>query len=482
MAAAIYNLKDGAVLDDGNDIPTINGSRHSASAKHDFIARADESSREDQLVFVHHGNMPAWAQDDPSLYWRSAEEHERANARLFKEVEFELPMELTPAQREDLVVRYAKKLAAVDKPRGKLPFTAGIHSGIDKNPCVHMMFSERVNDGHARSPELWFRRAATGINKTAADGGAKKIQLKDGWFANAGKLWADMTNDALAAAGREARKAGRTPSQPTKAEEPQSATTAPPAPVDTPDDIAEARAGYDELRQEREREDAVEASLPPPAPAPVAPTPAPTPAPVSTPVRPMAATSPPAPAMVATQGGRKPTARLKPALIGGGALAILATAVAIGWPRSPAPARAPAPTAAAQTVQQAPAPALPLPESGQGVLYAPWPPTAAVDPFVVEAPPPGSQHPDRHYFVTASDWNTGSPVLSIFVRAGESGRTVLPKGSYRITIAEGIQWYGPQKLFGPQTVTTKGAQPVAGGTVRLADVIGNPAGAAVANH
>lgn len=472
MAAAIYNLKDGAVFEDGDDIPTINGSRHSASAKHDFIARADEPSREDQLVFAHHGNMPAWAQDDPSLYWRSAEEHERANARLFKEVEFELPMELTPAQREELVVRYAKKLAAVDKPRGKLPFTAGIHAGIDKNPCVHMMFSERVNDGHARTPELWFRRAATGINKTAADGGAKKIQLKDGWFANAGKLWADMTNEALAAAGRQARKVNRNSSQQEKVEEPQSLPAAPPETVEKVSDaLAEAQAGYEELRQEREREDAIEASLPPAA-AP-APTPAPTPAPVAAPIRPPApaptATLAPAPTMPAdTQDSRKPTSKLKPALIGGGVLALLAAAVAIGWPRSPAPAPA---APAAQSVAQAPTPALPLPESGQGVLYAPWAPNAIVDPFVVEAPPVGTRHPDRHYFVTASDWNTGSPVLSIFVRAGESGRTVLPKGSYRITIAEGTQWYGPQKLFGPQTATTDVAQPVAGGTLRIADVI-----------
>ena len=40
---------------------------------------------------VEHGNMPEWAQDDPRAYWRAADEHERANGSLYREVEFALP-------------------------------------------------------------------------------------------------------------------------------------------------------------------------------------------------------------------------------------------------------------------------------------------------------------------------------------------------------------------------------------------------------
>ena len=474
MAAAIYNLKDGAVLEDGDDIPTINGSRHSASAKHDFIARDDEPSREDRLVFVQHGNMPLWAQVDPSLYWRSAEEHERANARLFKEVEFELPAALTQAQKEELVTRYTRKLSVVDKPRGRLPFTAGIHEAADKGACVvHMMFSERVNDGHARTPELWFRRAATGINKTAADGGAKKIQLRDGWFANAGKLWADMTNEAVAAAEKEARRGGRSASRRDAAEEPKEpespAPETPPLAIETDPRLADAQAEYEELREDRAREDAIDAlqpveAAPAPAPEPPPAAPAPPPAPPRAPTpAPQATPAAPAANLASKQAIPRPLRVPKPAVIGAGVLALLVVAVAIGWPSSPTPARNPSPAMAAT-------PALPLPASGQGMVHAPWAANALVDPFVVVAPAAGAGHPDRHYFVTAHDWNTGSPVLSIFVRAGESGRTVLPKGTYRITVSQGTQWYGPQQLFGPQTVTTVIPQPVGGGTLNLAGI------------
>ena len=39
--------------------------------------------------------MPEWAEEDPRSYWKAADEHERVNGRLFREVEFALPRELT---------------------------------------------------------------------------------------------------------------------------------------------------------------------------------------------------------------------------------------------------------------------------------------------------------------------------------------------------------------------------------------------------
>ena len=43
---------------------------------------ADGEERE----HVAHGHMPAWAQDDPRAYWQAADEHERANGRLYSEI------------------------------------------------------------------------------------------------------------------------------------------------------------------------------------------------------------------------------------------------------------------------------------------------------------------------------------------------------------------------------------------------------------
>ena len=43
--------------------------------------------------------MPAWAHDDPRAYWQAADEHERANGRLYREVQVALPRELDAGGR-----------------------------------------------------------------------------------------------------------------------------------------------------------------------------------------------------------------------------------------------------------------------------------------------------------------------------------------------------------------------------------------------
>ena len=54
------------------------------------------------LLHVEHGHMPAWAQDDPHAYWQAADAHERANGRLYSEVQFALPRELDAGGRREL--------------------------------------------------------------------------------------------------------------------------------------------------------------------------------------------------------------------------------------------------------------------------------------------------------------------------------------------------------------------------------------------
>ena len=88
------------------------GSGHSARAKNEYIEREgphahDAAERE----HVEHGNMPEWAQDDPRAYWRAADEHERANGSLYREVEFALPKELSADERKALAVGFASQFA-----------------------------------------------------------------------------------------------------------------------------------------------------------------------------------------------------------------------------------------------------------------------------------------------------------------------------------------------------------------------------------
>ena len=127
----------------------------SARAKADYIEREGryEQDRE-ELEHRESGNMPEWAEEDPRSYWEAADEHERANGRLYREVQFALPKELNEGQRRELASGFAKRLTEGER----LPYTLAIHRGDGENPHAHLMFSERSNDGHERSREQWFKR------------------------------------------------------------------------------------------------------------------------------------------------------------------------------------------------------------------------------------------------------------------------------------------------------------------------------------
>ena len=199
---AVYHLKVGF------------GSRaggQSARAKNEYIERegryaADGEERE----HVEHGHMPAWAQDDPHAYWQAADEHERANGRLYSEVQFALPRELDAGGRRELAGAFAERVCGWER----LPYTLALHKGEaetpDKpdNPHAHLMFSERGNDGIARSAEQWFKRHNP---KAPAQGGARKSRAaKAGdWLDTTRQAWEQTANRALDQAGREERVDGR---------------------------------------------------------------------------------------------------------------------------------------------------------------------------------------------------------------------------------------------------------------------------------
>ena len=195
---AVYHLKVGF------------GSRaggQSASAKNEYIEREGRHADDrEEREHVEHGNMPAWAQDDPRACWQAADEHERANGRLYSEVQFALPSELDAAGRWALAGAFAEQVCS----RERLPYTLALHRGgpDGKNPHAHLMFSERGNDGIARSAEQWFKRHNP---KAPAQGGARKSRA-----AKAGdsldttrQAWEQTANQALEQAGRAERIDGR---------------------------------------------------------------------------------------------------------------------------------------------------------------------------------------------------------------------------------------------------------------------------------
>ena len=180
----------------------------SAAARCDYIDRAGRyGSDHEEVLHKGHGNMPAWAENYPKIYWEAADIHERANGRLFKQLEFALPRELSPEQQTELVTSFCRDLAQTKD--GPLPYSFAIHKGHDReNPHCHLMISERVNDGHCRTPGTWFKRAA----KDPAQGGAKKTnELRPReWLLHCRELWSERANNALELAGHTARIDHRT--------------------------------------------------------------------------------------------------------------------------------------------------------------------------------------------------------------------------------------------------------------------------------
>lgn len=182
------------------------GNGVSAGARSDYINREQSySNKNGDVLDKHSGNMPQWAEGSPREYWTAADTYERVNARLFKQVIFALPNELTPDQQKDLSKEFAKQLA--ETKDGPLPYSYAVHNGHD-NPHCHLMISERVNDGHSRSRDTWFKRAG----KEREKGGARKteaLKSKD-WLLEARAEWQAMANQALEKAGHESRIDHRT--------------------------------------------------------------------------------------------------------------------------------------------------------------------------------------------------------------------------------------------------------------------------------
>ena len=179
----------------------------SAVAKSDYIEREGRYEKDgEELEHKEHGNMPEWAEDAPGAYWEAADEHERANGRLYSEVQFALPKELGEAERRELAVEFAERVCSKER----LPYTLAIHRGgaNGENPHAHLMFSERGHDGIERDAEQWFRR----YNRKAPEkGGARKSRAaKAGdWLEKTRKAWEQTANRALERAGLAERIDGR---------------------------------------------------------------------------------------------------------------------------------------------------------------------------------------------------------------------------------------------------------------------------------
>jgi hypothetical protein len=175
----------------------------SAAAKAAYISATDKYRKKRGVVVVESGNMPSWAGADGLVYWKAADLHEAVNGKLYYELEAALPVEISPIQRLALAREFAKQSACTNDGQ-PLPWTMAVHDKKDGNPHVHILISERIADGYQRTPETWFRRAASSTyGKTADQGGARKTRdlQPSEWLQQRRESWAVTANQWLKKAG-----------------------------------------------------------------------------------------------------------------------------------------------------------------------------------------------------------------------------------------------------------------------------------------
>lgn len=174
----------------------------SALAKLRYVLRRGKYARgRDDLEASGSGYLPEWCAGDPLPLFAAADSYERANARLYVELEGALPVELDLERCVELTRAMADEVAVAG-----LPFAWGIHAGRPpapgqpRNRHYHLVFLERINDGIPRAPEHWFRRA--NLKHPASGGAAKQRSLKGHeWLPTTRRAWARLVNEALGRTG-----------------------------------------------------------------------------------------------------------------------------------------------------------------------------------------------------------------------------------------------------------------------------------------
>lgn len=183
------------------------GKKGSAKEHATYIERQGRYSDREDLVHTQDGNLPDWADGDPLKFWKGADFYERANGAAYREHVIALPNELSIEQICVLAERLALELV------GTKPFQFAIHAsegqlGGIPNLHMHLMYSDRVQDGIDRPVERMFSRynpkhpEIGGCRKDS--GGKGPMELRDEVIAARKKI-ADIQNQALAEHGVNAR-------------------------------------------------------------------------------------------------------------------------------------------------------------------------------------------------------------------------------------------------------------------------------------
>jgi MobA/MobL family len=167
----------------------------------DYCLGNGEYVDKDEIIYAQAGNLPAFAKNNPSLFFELADMNERSNGRSSTNLHIAIPNEATDK------IEWSKKLA--ESIVGEQAYVFSIHMK-DGNPHLHLVFSERSNNALSRTqtPEVYFSKKNPKIvefnppqNKKLKKNSGKKIT----------DLWLDKTKAVYLEAIREVNP-GYTPS------------------------------------------------------------------------------------------------------------------------------------------------------------------------------------------------------------------------------------------------------------------------------
>lgn len=183
------------------------GKKGNAAAHASYVAREGQyeryTERGEKLEHKEYGNMPSWAEHDPQIFWKASDEYERKNGSVYREYEIALPRCMTPEQRKELVSDFVKQEIGEKKPYQYAIHNPKAQDGGEQ-PHVHLMFSERLQDGHERDPQQYFKRYNS---KHPERGGAKKdntgktAAVRKTEIKELRQRWQDMANQHLEKGG-----------------------------------------------------------------------------------------------------------------------------------------------------------------------------------------------------------------------------------------------------------------------------------------
>ena len=153
------------------------------------------ANKENEIKYTNH-NLPNWCKS-PKEFWVAADDNERINGTVYKEIRISLPNELSHEKNIELLNEFIDTIL-----EGKYHYSVSIHSKESSykkdilNTHAHIMFSPRELDGIERNKDIFFKRSNA---KSPERGGCKK---NTSWnnvekLLEIRKIWEDIQNKYL---------------------------------------------------------------------------------------------------------------------------------------------------------------------------------------------------------------------------------------------------------------------------------------------